>query len=77
MTYARYFVNGPEKPPYEFLFDIMKDPDQLTNLAQSEEPHPLLKKMRHRCDQLVADAGPSMRDIPKTLEGSKKTKQAK
>ncbi len=77
MTYARYFVNGPEKPPYEFLFDIMKDPDQLTNLAQSEEPHPLLKKMRHRCDQLVADAGPSMRDIPKTLEGSKKKKQAK
>ena len=74
MTYARYFVDGPGKPPYEFLFDLKQDPDQLTNLALNEEPHPLLKRMRHRCDQLVANSGPAMADIGEVQRKSKKKK---
>ena len=75
-TYARYFVDGPENPPYEFLFDLKNDPDQLTNLAANEAPHPLLKRMRNRCDQLVASAGPPMRDIKKTQKRTR-TKKSK
>ena len=33
MTYTRYFVDGPEKPLYQFLFDLKNDPKQLTNLV--------------------------------------------
>jgi len=73
-TYARYFVDGPENPPYEFLFDLKKDPDQLTNLAQSEKPHPFLKRMRRRCDQLVASAGPPMKDLGEVKTRSKKNR---
>jgi arylsulfatase A-like enzyme len=57
MTYARYFVNGPEKPPYEFLFDLKNDPKQLTNLVDGNSEHPFLGRMRNRCDQLAAMAG--------------------
>jgi arylsulfatase A-like enzyme len=62
-TYARYFVDGPEEPPYEFLHDLKKDPQQLINLATESGANPLLKRMRNRCDQLVAKAGPSMKDV--------------
>jgi arylsulfatase A-like enzyme len=67
MTYARYFVDGPEKPPYEFLFDLKNDPKQLTNLAREKSDHPLLKPMRNRCDELVAMAGPTMKEIGETF----------
>jgi arylsulfatase A-like enzyme len=67
MTYARYFVDGPEKPPYEFLFDLKNDPKQLTNLAREKSDHPLLKPMRNRCDELVAMAGPKMKEIGETF----------
>ena len=53
-VYARYFVNGADKPPFEFLHDLENDPDQLTNLALSEKNAPALKRMRARCDELVA-----------------------
>ncbi|HJO53526.1 MAG TPA: sulfatase-like hydrolase/transferase, partial [Verrucomicrobiota bacterium] len=75
MTYARYFVDGPEKPPYEFLFDLKNDPKQLTNLAREKSDHPLLKRMRNRCDELVAKAGPAMKDIGETQRSSRKKKQ--
>jgi len=75
MTYARYFVDGPEKPPYEFLFDLKNDPKQLTNLAREKSDHPLLKRMRNRCDELVAGAGPAMKDIGETQRSSGKKKQ--
>ncbi len=75
MTYARYFVDGPEKPPYEFLFDLKNDPKQLTNLAREKSDHPLLKRMRNRCDELVAKAGPAMKDIGETQRSSGKKKQ--
>ena len=66
MTYARYFVDGPEKPPYEFLFDLKNDPKQLTNLARKKSDYPLLQRMRNRCDELVAETGPAMKDIRET-----------
>jgi len=56
------------------LFDLENDPDQLTNLALGEEPHPFLKRMRHRCDTLVASAGPPMKDIPETKKRTRKKK---
>jgi arylsulfatase A-like enzyme len=75
-TYARYFVDGPNEPPYEFLHDLKKDPQQLTNLATESGAHPLLKRMRNRCDQLVANAGPSMKDVFKIhIKPPKKSKK--
>ena len=62
-TYARYYVDGPNEPPYEFLHDLKKDPQQLINLASESGAKTLLKRMRNRCDQLVANAGPSMKDV--------------
>ena len=74
MTYARYFVDGPEKPPYEFLFDLKNDPKQLTNLARKKSDHPLLQRMRNRCDELVAETGPAMQEVGETQRKSKKKK---
>ena len=74
MTYARYFVDGPEKPPYEFLFDLKNDPKQLTNLAREKSDHPLLQRMRNRCDELVAETGPAMQEVGETQRKSKKKK---
>ncbi len=78
MTYARYYVNGPDQPAYECLYDLRTDPQQLTNLALAEEPHPQLKAMRTRTDQLIAEAGPPMKDIPPTIkkQRGKKAKAA-
>ena len=76
MTYARYYVNGPNEPPYEFLFDLKNDPNQLTNLVDDNREHPLLEHMRNRCDQLVANAGPSMKEVGKPfLKPPKKSKK--
>ena len=72
MTYARYFVDGAGKAPFEFLFDLEKDPKQLTNLALDKSDQPLLKRMRNRCDELVAKAGPAMKDIGETQRRSGK-----
>ncbi|MEC7401731.1 MAG: sulfatase-like hydrolase/transferase, partial [Verrucomicrobiota bacterium] len=74
MTYARYFVNGPEKPPYEFLFDLKNDPKQLTNLARKKSDDPLLQRMRNRCDELVAETGPAMQEVGETRRKSTKKK---
>jgi len=69
-------VDGPDEPPYEFLHDLKKDPQQLTNLATESVVHPLLKRMRNRCDQLVATAGPSMNDVFKIhIKPPKKSKK--
>jgi arylsulfatase A-like enzyme len=68
-TYARYFVENLDKAPYEFLHDLQTDPDQLVNLANTDEgnrsssTNDALVKMRTRCDQLVAENGPTMKEI--------------
>ena len=74
MTYARYFVDGPEKPPYQFLFDLKNDPKQLTNLARKKSDDPLLQRMRNRCDELVAETGPAMQEVGETRRKSTKKK---
>ena len=62
-VYARYYVNGANKPPFEFLHDLKNDPDQLNNLALNETNSPSLKQMRARCDELIAETGPAMKDV--------------
>ena len=62
-VYARYYVHGIGKPPFEFLHDLKSDPDQLSNLALNEKKSPALKQMRARCDELIAETGPAMKDI--------------
>ena len=74
-TYARYYVAGADNPPFEFLFDLKNDPKQLTNLAREKSDHPLLQRMRNRCDELVAETGSAMKDIGETQRKSKKKKQ--
>jgi arylsulfatase A-like enzyme len=48
-VYARYFE---QEPAYEFLHDLEKDPDQLTNLASNPAYKDILAKMRKRCNKL-------------------------
>lgn len=76
-VYSRYFVDGAGKPPFEFLHDLENDPDQLTNLASSNKNTPALKKMRARCDALIAEVGPAMKDIPKVQRTSGKRRPRK
>jgi arylsulfatase A-like enzyme len=77
MTYARYFVEGPDKPPYEFLFDLKTDPDQLTNLAMDDKHIAALNRMRARCDELVSSVGPPMKDVGETQRKSPKKKTSR
>jgi arylsulfatase A-like enzyme len=79
--YARYFVDGPDKPPFEFLHDLRKDPDQLTNIVtlpvhlRTERHELALGKMRKRCDQLVAQNGPTIAELEQARKGAAKRKQ--
>jgi arylsulfatase A-like enzyme len=65
-VYARYYVNGPDKKPFEFLHDMKSDPDQLVNITtlpagqQSATHREALAKLRVRCDELIARNGPAM-----------------
>jgi len=49
-TFARYYE---QNPPYEFLYDLKTDPEQVRNLADSPEHESILKGMRERTDQYV------------------------
>ena len=71
-VYARYYVDGTDRPPYEFLHDLKNDPNQLANLASSERDAAVLRKMRARCDELIAAVGPSMKDVPESKRATKK-----
>lgn len=57
-VYARYFE---QDPPYEFLHDLQKDPDQLQNFQADPEYQKALDSMRLRCEEmksvLVAGGG--------------------
>jgi len=76
-VYARYYVDGRDKPTFEFLHDLKNDPDQLTNLALTEKNAPALKRMRARCDELIADIGQPMKDIGETQRPWRKRNQRK
>ncbi len=73
-VYARYYVDGADKPPFEFLHDLKNDPDQLTNLALNEKNGPALTRMRGRCDELIADNGPPMKDVAENQKPSRRKK---
>ena len=68
-SYARYYVDGPDKPPFEFLHDLQNDPDQLTNIAslaatkQTGAQQAAWKRLRNRCDELIAENGPAMKEL--------------
>ncbi|MEC7598453.1 MAG: sulfatase [Planctomycetota bacterium] len=62
-VYARYYVDGPDQPPFEFLYDLINDPDQLNNIASNDKSLATLIKMRARCDELIAETGPAMKDV--------------
>jgi arylsulfatase A-like enzyme len=65
-SYARYYVDGPNEKPQEFLYDLQADPDQLANLAErsiadlTDVQQAAWKRLRARTDELVAQNGPSM-----------------
>lgn len=48
-VYANYYE---QDPPYEYLHDLQKDPDQLMNLVNNPEYKDILNKMRVKCDSL-------------------------
>ena len=54
-TYTRYI---DPSPPFEQLFDLQADPDQLHNLADKPEHAELLRRLRDRCDELAGEVGP-------------------
>lgn len=51
--YARYFDHGN----YEFLHDLIDDPNELVNLANDPEHAEVLKQLRERTDQRVEELG--------------------
>ena len=51
-SYTRYI--DPD-PPYEQLFDLQADPDQLNNVVDDARYSELLKQLRRRCDQLAEE----------------------
>lgn len=51
-TYTRY--TDPD-PPFEQLFDLRVDPDQLQNLAELDEHRATLENLRNRCDALLSE----------------------
>jgi choline-sulfatase len=79
-VYARYFVDGTDNPPFEFLHDLKADPDQLVNVATvasdqlTDAQQAAMKEMRSRCDALVKEYGSPMSEIIQT-KGKKKSKK--
>jgi arylsulfatase A-like enzyme len=71
-SYARYYVDGTGSEPYEFLHDLKSDPDELKNIAalsahdQTDSQKSALKRLRTRCEVLVAENGPAMNKQPTT-----------
>jgi arylsulfatase A-like enzyme len=53
-VYARYFQ---QEPPYEYLHDLRKDPDQLQNLVDDSAHAKILKRLRKRCNALRDEYG--------------------
>ena len=74
-VYARYYVNGANEPPFEFLHDLENDPDQRINLALKLKDSDAMKQIRAHCDELIAEAGPAMKDVGEDQRASRKKKQ--
>ncbi len=65
--YARYFVDGPDRAPFEFVHDLRNDPQQLVNVAalptRDKGQSLALTRLRKRCDELVAANGLRLQDL--------------
>ncbi|MBP0902951.1 sulfatase [Mariniflexile gromovii] len=48
-VYVNYYE---QNPPYEYLHDLQKDPDQLENLKSNPNYSKVLQNMRSKCDSL-------------------------
>ncbi len=72
--YARYF---DQEPAYEFLHDLTKDPDQLTNFAGDARYADILSKMRRRCAELVKQHGGPMPPMDQRTRKRKKKRKPK
>jgi len=57
--YIRYIS---ENPPYEQLFNMQKDPDELKNLAQSPENKEVLETLQARCNTMRSEVKDSYPD---------------
>ena len=53
-VYARYFS---QKPVYEFLHDLQKDPSETMNFASDPKYFGVLTRMKKRLKQLLASFG--------------------
>ena len=74
-VYARYFE---QKPAYEYLHDLEKDPSQLKNFAADPGYRETLEKMRRRCEELRdAYGGPYDPEWVKKLKARQQQKKQK
>ena len=48
-VYANYYE---QDPPYEYLHDLQKDPNQVENLINNPDYKDVLQNMRSKCDSL-------------------------
>ena len=48
-VYANYYE---QNPPYEYLHDLDKDPDQLLNLVGDQDYQEKLVSLRKKCEQM-------------------------
>ena len=71
-VYARYF---DQSPPYEFLHDLQRDPDELVNLATDPARAATLREMRALCDAEMNARGGAL--LPLDQRGAKKSPAAK
>lgn len=55
----KYLRFVDEEPVYEMLFDLEKDPHETDNVAANPEYASVLRHMRERYEDLVAEAGPA------------------
>ena len=67
---------GKEKGPEE-LYDMKKDPEQLTNVAQNPEYAPVLKKLQSQLDARIAEIGLLSAEELKALPKPEKPKKPK
>lgn len=67
---------GKEKGPEE-LYDMKKDPKQLTNVAQNPEYAPVLKKLQSQLDARIAEIGLLSAEELKALPKPEKPKKPK
>lgn len=67
-VYARY---DRQEPPYEFLHDLQRDPDQLINLVNQPEYNAVLERFRNETDAAIEQY-----TVPETVVALEKSRQS-